>query len=72
MKKSIYTKCPPCGGTGIELVSSVIDGNDINTEITCRTCLGEKKISNMFLSKLLIDTIDDISSKVDEILVKVT
>ena len=67
--KEIFSECPRCVD-GVETISVTTNGESIPTEITCRTCLGANKVSNLFLSDDLIDFLNDLSNRVDDILEK--
>ena len=69
--KEIYSSCPQCSGNGKESISSIVEGEPVNTEITCRTCAGSTVISNLFLNKDLIDMLNDMKDKLDDIFEKV-
>lgn len=69
--KEIFTSCSQCSGTGSENVSSIIDGETTSEEIACRTCGGEKIVSNLFLSSDLIGMLNDMKNKIDDIFEKV-
>lgn len=69
--EKIYTSCSPCGGSGQETVSTIVDNIPVEELITCRTCKGEGKISNSSLDNDLIDLLRDMSDKIQDIFEKV-
>ena len=69
--KEIYTRCSPCGGTGIEFISTHVDGQNGKTDITCRTCNGTGLRSNLSLSDDLMDFLNDMNNKINDIFEKV-
>lgn len=71
MKGSIYHVCPPCGGTGVEIITIPQGEGTVTQEIVCRTCGGSGVVSNQFLSDDLIDQLDDMQNKINDIKQKV-
>ena len=69
-KKDITTVCPRCSN-GIERVGTVVDGELVYNEITCRGCLGSTRKTGMALDDDLIALFDDMSDKVNDIKEKV-
>jgi hypothetical protein len=69
--EKIYTPCSQCGSTGIEVISTLINDELVNEEITCRTCNGAGKISNLSLDNDLIDLFVDMNDKINDIIEKV-
>ena len=70
--EKIYTPCSPCGGTGIEVTSTIIDGEVVEGEsITCRTCLGAGRLSQLSLDEDLITLLSDMNDKINDIFEKV-
>jgi len=66
----ISTLCSHCSGTGIETVSSMVDGETIYSEITCRFCEGSGLNSNLSLSGDLITLLNDMFDKINDIMEK--
>jgi hypothetical protein len=64
--KKISTTCPKCID-GIESITTIVNGEEVVTEITCRTCGGSGLHSSLSLSDELIDKVTDMDGKLDDI-----
>lgn len=67
--KQISTSCSKCID-GVESVTRMVDEESITEEITCRTCGGSRLRSTLFLSDDLIDLLNDMNNKIDDIFEK--
>lgn len=68
--KKIYTSCSKCID-GIETVNIMVDGEMVRQERACTTCLGSGLSSILSLSDDLVDTINDMKDKQNDIFEKV-
>ena len=64
---SITISCPQCTGTGVEIVSTIVNDEIVKEEVICRRCLGETIVTSMNLDGDLVTLITAIKTKVDEI-----
>ena len=71
--KSLTETCSGCGGTGTNPGRSYPPGGgDPNPiETTCQMCAGEGRVPHSELSDDLIDFLNDLKNKVDDIYEKV-
>jgi len=68
--KNISSSCSKCTD-GVETVTVIQGDNEVITERTCTTCSGTGLRSTLSLSDDLIDILNDIKDKVDDIFEKV-
>ena len=71
MKRDINSVCPQCGGTGKEKITVPAGEGTEVIEITCRRCNGTKIVSNSWLDDDLIDMLEDMQNKINDIFEKV-
>jgi len=64
--QEITKKCSKCID-GVERISSLVDGETVHEEITCRTCSGSGLRSSLSLSDSLITLLGDINDKINDI-----
>ena len=68
--KCISISCPQCSGTGTESIGHIVDDEMVYEDITCRRCLGQTRTTTMCLNDDLIDLLNDMNNKIDDILEK--
>ena len=69
--QSISTECPGCGGTGTEDYTVMEDGSPVPGTRDCTMCEGDLRISSSALHPDLIDLLNDMSDRIDDIKEKV-
>lgn len=70
--KEIIKVCPGCGGTGTNPgYTAPPGGSPVPVDTTCLKCQGAGTLPNGELSDDLIDFLNDLRDKVDDILEKV-
>jgi len=68
----IITRCPKCAGTGVEHYDTIVDGEVVRTnDVTCRRCNGGQEVSVAKLHNDLIDLLEDMNDKINDIFEKV-
>lgn len=67
--EKISTTCSRCVN-GVEQIHSIVGGEEVFEEITCRTCGGSALVSHLSLSSDLIDKLNDMHNKINDIFEK--
>ena len=67
--QKIIRICRRCTGSGEETIGNDVDGNPFDS-ITCRKCGGVGEISTSSLHPDLIDLLNDMNNKINDILEK--
>ena len=67
----IWTPCSQCGGSGEKRITTLVGEEEVVSLITCPPCAGSGRLSNTSLDSDLIDLLNDMNNRINDIFEKV-